>query len=230
MSTNYEENNRLTLVGKVTSEKRFSHEIYGEKFYIFDLSIPRLSGNADNIPITISERLLTENGLPIGSKISVEGQFRSYNCYQGEKNRLILTVFAKQVDFVENQEEDIQVGKDITTNEVVLDGYICKKPIYRKTPFGREIADILLAVNRAYGKSDYIPCICWGRNARYAGNLSVGSRIQLWGRIQSREYQKRVGENNVVSKVAYEISVNKMEYIDDGINLERKVADSGNIG
>ena len=230
MSTNYEENNRLTLVGKVTSDKVFSHEIYGEKFYIFDLEVPRLSGNADIIPITISERLLTENGLPIGSKISVEGQFRSYNCYQGEKNRLILTVFAKQVDFVENQEEDIQVGKDITTNEVVLDGYICKKPIYRKTPFGREIADILLAVNRAYGKSDYIPCICWGRNARYAGNLSVGSRIQLWGRIQSREYQKRVGENNVVSKVAYEISVNKMEYIDDGINLERKVADSGNIG
>ena len=113
---------------------------------------------------------------------------------------------------------------------IFLDGYICKEPVYRTTPLGREIADVLLAVNRAYGKSDYIPCICWGRNARYAGNLSVGSRIQLWGRIQSREYQKRVGENNVVSRVAYEISVNKMEYIDDGINLERKVADSGNIG
>ena len=113
---------------------------------------------------------------------------------------------------------------------IFLDGYICKEPVYRTTPLGREIADVLLAVNRAYGKSDYIPCICWGRNARYAGNLSVGSRIQLWGRIQSREYQKRIGENNVVSRVAYEISVNKMEYIDDGINLERKVADSGNIG
>ena len=113
---------------------------------------------------------------------------------------------------------------------IFLDGYICKEPVYRTTPLGREIADVLLAVNRAYGKSDYIPCICWGRNARYAGNLSVGSRIQLWGRIQSREYQKRVGENNVVSRVAYEISVNKMEYIDDGINLERKVEDSGNIG
>ena len=113
---------------------------------------------------------------------------------------------------------------------IFLDGYICKEPVYRTTPLGREIADVLLAVNRAYGKSDYIPCICWGRNARYAGNLSVGSRIQLWGRIQSREYQKRVGENNVVSRVAYEISVNKMEYIDDGINLERKLADSGNIG
>ena len=113
---------------------------------------------------------------------------------------------------------------------IFLDGYICKEPVYRTTPLGREIADVLLAVNRAYGKSDYIPCICWGRNARYAGNLSVGSRIQLWGSIQSREYQKRVGENNVVSRVAYEISVNKMEYIDDGINLERKVADSGNIG
>ena len=113
---------------------------------------------------------------------------------------------------------------------IFLDGYICKEPVYRTTPLGREIADVLLAVNRAYGKSDYIPCICWGRNARYAGNLSVGSRIQLWGRIQSREYQKRVGENNVVSRVAYEISVNKMEYIHDGINLERKVAESGNIG
>ena len=213
MNTNYSDNNHITLVGKVTSEKRFSHEIYGEKFYIFDLSIPRLSGNADNIPITISERLLTENSLPIGSKISVEGQFRSYNCYQGEKNRLILTVFAKQVDFVENQEEDIQVGKDITTNEVVLDGYICKKPIYRKTPFGREIADILLAVNRSYNKSDYIPCIAWGRNAKFCETVPVGAEIRVIGRVQSREYEKKHEDGTVEKRIAYEVSASSLEII-----------------
>ena len=222
MNTNYSDNNHITLVGKVTSEKRFSHEIYGEKFYIFDLSIPRLSGNADNIPITISERLLTENGLPIGSKISVEGQFRSYNCYQGEKNRLILTVFAKQVDFVENQEEDIQVGKDITTNEVVLDGYICKKPIYRKTPFGREIADVLLAVNRAYNKSDYIPTIAWGRNARFCQNLEVGTKVKLVGRVQSRMYEKKHEDGTVENRVAYEVSIGSLEIVDED-DTENKV-------
>ncbi len=222
MNTNYSDNNHITLVGKVTSEKRFSHEIYGEKFYIFDLSIPRLSGNADNIPITISERLLTENSLPIGSKISVEGQFRSYNCYQGEKNRLILTVFAKQVDFVENQEEDIQVGKDITTNEVVLDGYICKKPIYRKTPFGREIADILLAVNRSYNKSDYIPCIAWGRNAKFCETVPVGAEIRVIGRVQSREYEKKHEDGTVEKRIAYEVSASSLEIINknEDENLE----------
>lgn len=136
MSTNYEENNRLTLVGKVTSDKVFSHEIYGEKFYIFNLSVPRLSGSEDIIPITISERLLTNAELKINDKISIDGQFRSYNSYQNEKSRLILTVFAKDVQFLPNQEEEITVGKDIISNEVVLDGYLCKKPIYRKTPFG----------------------------------------------------------------------------------------------
>lgn len=222
MNTNYSDNNHITLVGKVTSEKRFSHEIYGEKFYIFDLSIPRLSGNADNIPITISERLLTENSLPIGSKISVEGQFRSYNCYQGEKNRLILTVFAKQVDFVENQEEDIQVGKDITTNEVVLDGYICKKPIYRKTPFGREIADILLAVNRSYNKSDYIPCIAWGRNAKFCETVPVGAEIRVIGRVQSREYEKKYEDGTVEKRVAYEVSVSSLEIANQDGNEEEE--------
>lgn len=213
MNTNYSDNNHITLVGKVTSEKRFSHEIYGEKFYIFDLSIPRLSGSSDNIPITVSERLLTEKGLPIDSKISVEGQFRSYNCYQGEKNRLILTVFAKQIEFVENQEEDIQVGKDITTNEVVLDGYICKKPIYRKTPFGREIADILLAVNRSYNKSDYIPCIAWGRNAKFCETVPVGAEIRVIGRVQSREYEKKHEDGTIEKRIAYEVSASSLEII-----------------
>ena len=214
MNTNYSDNNHITLVGKVTSEKRFSHEIYGEKFYIFDLSIPRLSGNADNIPITISERLLPENELPIDSKISVEGQFRSYNSYQGEKNRLILTVFAKEITFIENQEEEIPVGKDITTNEVVLDGYICKKPIYRKTPFGREIADILLAVNRSYNKSDYIPCIAWGRNAKFCETVPVGAEIRVIGRFQSREYEKKHEDGTIEKRIAYEVSVSSLEIID----------------
>lgn len=214
MNTNYSDNNHITLVGKVTSEKKFSHEIYGEKFYIIDLNIPRLSGNADNIPITVSERLLIEDGLPIGSKIAVQGQFRSYNCYQGEKNRLILTVFAKEIEFIENQEEDIPVGKDITTNEVVLNGYICKKPIYRKTPFGREIADILLAVNRSYNKSDYIPCIAWGRNAKFCENIPVGAEIRVVGRVQSREYEKKYEDGTIEKRIAYEVSASSLEIID----------------
>ena len=225
MNTNYSDNNHITLVGKVTSEKRFSHEIYGEKFYIFDLSIPRLSGNADNIPITISERLITGNGLPIDSKISVNGQFRSYNCYQGEKNRLILTVFAKEIEFIENQEE-IPVGKDITTNEVVLDGYICKKPIYRKTPFGREIADILLAVNRSYNKSDYIPCIAWGRNAKFCETVPVGAEIRVIGRVQSREYEKKYEDGTIEKRIAYEVSASSLEIIDKNTEENEEVEES----
>ena len=214
LNTNYSDNNHITLVGEVTSEKRFSHEIYGEKFYIFDLSIPRLSGNADQIPITISERLLPNGELPAGSKISVEGQFRSYNCYQGEKNRLILTVFAKEIEFMEDQEAPIPVGKDITTNEVILDGYICKKPIYRKTPFGREIADVLLAVNRSYNKSDYIPCIAWGRNAKFCESVPVGAELRVIGRVQSRGYEKKHEDGTIEKRVAYEVSVSSLEVID----------------
>ena len=191
---------------------------------MMDILVKRLSDSEDRIPVMVSERLIDITQDYVGEYIEIHGQFRSYNRHEEKRNRLVLSVFAREVKFVGEEEETMPV------NQIFLDGYICKPPVYRKTPLGREIADLLMAVNRPYGKSDYIPCICWGRNARYAGNLSVGSRIQLWGRIQSREYQKRVGENNVVSKVAYEISVNKMEYIDDGINLERKVADSGNIG
>ena len=192
MDTNYLENNYLTLVGKVTGEKRFSHEIYGERFYIFDLSIPRLSGNSDIIPITVSERLISDEMLQEGKKLLVKGQFRSYNSYENEKNKLILTVFAKDITEVEeeNDEENEFVKKDTVTNEVVLIGYICKKPIYRQTPFGREIADLLLAVNRAYNKSDYIPSIAWGRNARFCQNLEVGTRVKVVGRVQSRTYEK----------------------------------------
>ena len=220
MNTNYLENNHLVLVGKVTSDKRFSHEIYGEKFYIFDLEVPRLSGNADIIPITISERLLEAEGLEIDKKVIIEGQFRSYNSYQNERNKLVLTVFAKDVKFVENQDEEIQASKDFVSNEVILNGYICKKPIYRQTPFGREIADLLLAVNRAYNKSDYIPCIAWGRNARFCENIEVGTEVKIVGRVQSRTYEKKYEDGTSETKIAYEVSISSLEVVkeDDNVN------------
>ena len=218
MDTNYLENNYLTLVGKVTGEKKFSHEIYGEKFYVFNLEIARLSGNADIIPITVSERIITDEMLMQGKKLLVKGQFRSYNSYDNEKNRLILTVFAKDVVEVEenNEEEENEMAKkDTVTNEVVLVGYICKKPIYRQTPFGREIADVLLAVNRAYNKSDYIPTIAWGRNARFCQNLEVGTKVKLVGRVQSRMYEKKHEDGTVENRVAYEVSVGSLEIVDE---------------
>ena len=218
MDTNYLENNYLTLVGKVTGEKRFSHEIYGERFYIFNISIPRLSGNADIIPITVSERLIKEDTLNEGRKLLVKGQFRSYNAYENEKNRLILTVFAKDVvelEENESEEENEMVRKDIITNEVVLIGYICKKPIYRQTPFGREISDLLLAVNRAYNKSDYIPCIAWGRNARFCQELEVGTQVKVIGRVQSRTYEKKHEDGTIENRVAYEVSVGSLEVTEE---------------
>ena len=219
MDTNYLENNYLTLVGKVTGEKKFSHEIYGERFYLFNLSIPRLSGNEDIIPITVSERLIQEDTLQEGKKLLIKGQFRSYNSYENEKNRLILTVFAKdmmEVEETENSEEENEmVKKDTITNEVVLIGYICKKPIYRQTPFGREISDILLAVNRAYNKSDYIPCIAWGRNARFCQNLEVGSQVKVVGRVQSRTYEKKYEDGTSQTRIAYEVSIGSLEVIEE---------------
>ena len=222
MNTNYSENNQLVLVGKVTSDKRMSHEIYGEKFYIFDLSVPRLSGNADIIPITISERLLLEEDLEIGKNVIIEGQFRSYNSYENEKNKLVLTVFAKEIKFAEDQEEDFKPTKENTSNEVILNGFICKKPIYRKTPFGREIADILLAVNRAYNKSDYIPCIAWGRNARFCENIPVGTEVRIIGRVQSRQYEKKYEDGTSEIKIAYEVSVASLEVIDQAENTNNE--------
>ena len=221
MNTNYLENNYLTLVGKVTGEKRFSHEIYGERFYVFNLEIPRLSGNSDIIPITVSERLIKEETLQEGHQLLVKGQFRSYNSYENEKNRLILTVFAKDIVEVEEKEEDEEnemVKKDTITNEVVLVGYICKKPIYRQTPFGREISDLLLAVNRAYNKSDYIPCIAWGRNARFCQDIEVGTQVKVIGRVQSRQYEKKHDDGTVEVRVAYEVSVGSLEVIEEHDN------------
>ena len=212
MITNYTENNYLVLIGKIISDKTFSHEIYGESFYVFNLEVPRLSGNEDIIPITISERLIANFDLTIGRKVVIEGQFRSYNSYENEKNRLVLTVFAKDIiDYKEEQEENV-------SNEVVLNGYVCKKPIYRKTPFGREISDILLAVNRAYNKSDYIPCIAWGRNARFCENMEVGTEVKVVGRVQSRTYEKKFEYGRIEQRVAYEVSIGSLEVINKDEN------------
>ena len=238
MDTNYLENNYLTLVGKVTGEKEFSHEIYGEKFYRFSLSIARLSGNADIIPITISERLITDETLKEGKKLLIKGQFRSYNSFENERNKLILTVFAKDVqELPENEEQEVEVEgedgeiakKEEMTNEVVLIGFVCKKPIYRQTPFGREIADLLLAVNRAYNKSDYIPTIAWGRNARFCQNIEVGTQVKIIGRVQSRQYEKKHEDGTVENKVAYEVSVGSLEVVnqkDDGEAEEAPVEEN----
>ena len=222
MIPNYSENNHLVLVGKVASEKTFSHEVYGEKFYSFDLEVPRLSETSDMIPVTISERLIVQD-LSIGKKVVVEGQFRSYNGYENEKNKLVLTVFAKEITF-KPDEEELEVSKEHVSNEVVLSGYICKKPIYRQTPFKREIADILLAVNRAYNKSDYIPCIAWGRNARFCQNIDVGTEVKIIGRVQSRGYEKKLEDGTVLNKTAYEVSIISMEVINQ--NEENKQDDN----
>ncbi len=211
MNTNYSENNHLVLIGKIVSDKSYSHEIYGEKFYVFNLEVVRLSATVDIIPITVSERLLTNMDLDIGKRVRVEGQFRSYNNYENERNRLILTVFAKEII----EEEESEENKDEVTNEVILVGYVCKKPIYRQTPFGREIADVLLAVNRAYNKSDYIPSIAWGRNARFCQNMEVGTEVRITGRVQSRNYEKKHEDGTVETRVAYEVSIASMEVVKD---------------
>ncbi len=215
MNINYADNNHLVLMGKVTSEKRFSHEIYGERFFIFDMEVPRLSSTQDIIPVTISERLISEDTLQVGKKILIKGQFRSYNSYENEKNKLILTVFAKDIFSEDEIEKELgeQEGKEIVSNEVVLTGYICKKPIYRQTPFGREIADLLLAVNRAYNKSDYIPAIAWGRTARFCQNIEVGTEVKVTGRVQSRTYEKKFEDGTSETRVAYEVSIGSLEVV-----------------
>ena len=226
MNTNFLENNHLILVGKIVSEQKYSHEIYGEKFYSFNLEVIRLSSNTDIIPITISERLLTDVDLTIGKEVEVEGQFRSYNNYENEKNRLILTVFAKEINEVTINEEP---DKDVVTNEVTLVGYVCKKPIYRQTPFGREIADLLLAVNRAYNKSDYIPCIAWGRNARFCQKIEVGTEVKVVGRVQSRSYEKKYEDGTIETRIAYEVSIASMEVSEKEENVEETVENNEEI-
>ena len=200
------ENNQVSMMGEIVSEFQFSHEVFGEGFYMVELAVNRLSNYSDYIPLMISERLIDTEQDYTGQLIRVSGQFRSYNRHEEKKNRLVLSVFVRELEFLDENEK---------TNQIFLDGYICKEPIYRKTPLGREIADVLLAVNRSYGKSDYIPCICWGRNARFASGFTVGSHIQIVGRVQSREYVKRIDEENVEHRVAYEVSVSKVDLLEN---------------
>jgi len=203
------ENNKVSVIGEIVSDFTFSHEVFGEGFYMVELSVNRLSEQADIIPLMVSERLVDVHKDYKGCTMEAVGQFRSYNRHEETRNRLVLSVFAREVEIVEPEEEEQD------PNHIFLDGYVCKKPVYRKTPLGREIADVLLAVNRPYGKSDYIPCICWGRNARYADQFEVGAHVQIWGRIQSREYQKKISEEEYEKRVAYEVSVSKLEYQSD---------------
>ena len=203
------ENNQVVIMGTIAGGFTYSHEIFGEGFYMVDVEVSRLSDSTDLIPLMVSERLLDVTADYTGVMIMVTGQFRSYNRHEEKKNRLILSVFAREVEIIE------ELGESAKSNQIYLDGYICKEPIYRKTPLGREIADLLIAVNRPYGKSDYIPCICWGRNARFASSFEVGTRCAVWGRIQSREYMKKLSEETAEKRVAYEVSVNKLDLVDE---------------
>ncbi len=205
MTTDNILNNEVELTGTVETELKFNHEVYGEGFYSFVIRVMRLSDISDLINVTISERLLSDASLSVGDSVTVKGQFRSYNNYTENGNKLMLTVFARDI------EPNPTEASFKNPNSIFLNGFLCKKPVYRTTPFGREITDLLIAVNRAYNKSDYIPCIAWGRNARFAGNLEVGENIRIHGRIQSRDYQKKISETETVTKTAYEISISKME-------------------
>ena len=203
------ENNRVTIIGEVVSEFEYSHEVYGEGFYTLNISVNRLSNSVDIIPLMVSERLVDVTEDLRGVIIEASGQFRSYNRHEETRNRLVLSIFVRELQFLDDYMEEN------STNQIFLDGYICKPSIYRKTPLGREIADILIAVNRPYCKSDYIPCIAWGRNARFAAGFEVGTHIQIYGRIQSREYTKKINEEECERRTAYEVSVSKIECFDE---------------
>lgn len=210
MESNNSQNNYIILSGQISSDFTYSHQVYGEAFYSFTLSSKRLSDTFDTLPVTISERLLMDIEAKTGQFVTVTGQLRSYNSYSEGKTHLILTVFAKDISINDERAKDI--------NNIQLNGFICKTPVYRTTPFGREIADILLAVNRAYNKSDYIPIICWGRNAKFSSNLEVGTNILVTGRMQSRSYQKKISDNEVIERTAYEVSVSKIELITNNVD------------
>jgi len=204
--------NIIEIRGRVADEFTFSHEVYGEGFYHFTVEADRLSESVDLLPVTVSERLLEGMSLAVGDLIDIYGQVRSYNNYneQERRNRLLITIFAREITLVNEGPESHK-----NPNDVYLDGFICKKPVYRETPFGREIADILLAVNRSYNKSDYIPCICWGRNAKFAQTLKISDNVRVCGRLQSRSYQKKYDDGSVIDKTAYEISISKIELLRD---------------
>ncbi|NLB61141.1 MAG: single-stranded DNA-binding protein [Clostridiales bacterium] len=202
-----EDNNRVIVSGKVVNLPILDHTLYGEEFYTFDISIPRLSGAVDILPLTVSNRLMGNRMPQVGDHVTVRGQLRSYNKQIDGINRLIITIFGKQFRYEAADYDYI--------NDIELVGYICKPVIYRTTPFMREIADILVAVNRSYGKSDYLPCIAWGRNAHFAGTMDVGTVIKIEGRVQSRVYQKQITEDEVVERTAFEVSCSVIELVSD---------------
>lgn len=218
------ENNRVSIIGEIVSDFEYSHEVFGEGFYLVDVSVNRLSNMSDVIPLMVSERLIDITRDYKGMIIEAAGQFRSYNRHEGEKNRLVLSIFVRELQFLEEEVKD-----QSKTNQIFLDGFICKVPVYRKTPLGREIADILIAVNRPYGKSDYIPCIAWGRNARYASSFEVGGHIQVWGRVQSREYTKKISEEESEKRVAYEVSVSKIELLPKEADIVEDVVETDSV-
>lgn len=208
-------NNNITLAGVVEKEPEYSHEVFGERFYVFMLKCSRMSSNKDTLPVMISDRLVDIREIKVGQVVTAVGQIRSFNRHIDDvKSKLILSVFARELKILTQDATELSFEEDINT--VILDGYICKPPIYRCTPKGREIADILVAVNRPYGKSDYIPCIAWGRNARFAGGLETGEHIQIQGRFQSREYSKKISDNEIETRTAYEVSVSRIDYAEEG--------------
>lgn len=204
---NYMDNNNVEIGGEIIEEPEFSHEIYDEKFYKFSIKTKRLSEYEDILPVIISERLVNLNDIKVGSIVKIFGQFRSYNLQTETRNKLVLSIFVKDIEFTDDE-------SILTTNDANFIGYICKEPVYRKTPLGREIADVLVAINRTYRKSDYIPCILWGRNAKYCETLNVGDLVKLNGRIQSRSYEKKLENGEVLKKTAYEVSVSKFASAD----------------
>lgn len=203
------ENNLVTISGEISTKLEFSHEVFGEKFYMFFVDIPRNSGYVDSLPVIVSERLINVTEELRGLKVIVNGQYRSYNKHEEKKNYLMLSVFALEIEFVE------EILNCHDRNSIYLEAVIVKEPIYRKTPYGREITDILVAVNRPYGKADYIPCICWGRNAKYVSNLNIGDSLFINGRIQSREYNKKLPDGTAETRIAYEVSVSVLEVKED---------------
>jgi single-stranded DNA-binding protein len=197
------ENNQVMLKGRVVEDPVYSHSLYGEKFFSMMLEVPRLSGVNDSLPVMVSDRLLHLMDVEVGDELAVIGQLRSYNRLVEGKSRLILTVFARHISSPEEADEN--------PNQVLLEGFVCRTPVYRTTPFGREITDLLIAVNRPYNKSDYIPVISWGRNARFAETLEVGQKVFIHGRMQSRQYQKKLAEGAIENRTAYEVSVTFIE-------------------
>lgn len=203
-------NNSINLIGQVVSGFTFSHEVHGEGFYNIRLAIQRLSGEIDLLPVLISDRLLDVSRNYSGQVIQVLGQYRSRNVCKGSKRGLCLYAFAREIFFIRPDLVDAR-----KSNTIVLKGFVCKEPVYRETPRGREVTDLLIAVNRPYENSDYIPCITWGRNARYAADLLVSTAIEVAGRIQSRQYQKRLEDGTAEIRVAYEVSVSQISLIQE---------------